>query len=432
MHNLQFSQLEVLAPDEGVLTRAKALASPNKWSSLGKISNSIWGACIGSNQRLYHSQASLQHLQSSCNCPSRLRPCKHVIGLLWLFVKDPTIFGSNATPDWVSHSTTTSHTSNNLPLSKELDQEAKKKRATARLQNIRNGAEELEKWLYDAIKHGTAELFQEEEVYWDHWRARMIDAQAPGLASRVEQIRDLFRRDDWPARTLDAMGELYLLLRGIQRLPQLSADLQQELISQVGISTKKADILDQAGIQDQWIVIGRTVEIGERIDVSRTWLFGCQSRRFALHLDFAVGQRSFTHIWSVGTCLDAELVFYPGRYPLRAEFKTSPEWQTEHPRIQPTSSNWNSSLTSYSQALASNPFLSQFPLLMDQLSPNQHQEHWGLTDSQGRWVPIQSSFRKIWEMIALSGGHPMTTFGEWNGHSFLPLGILHEGKWVGL
>ncbi|MEM7375539.1 MAG: hypothetical protein AAF587_43500 [Bacteroidota bacterium] len=428
MSFLHHSHIEAIAPDEGVLSRAKALASPRKWQMLAKNETSIWGKCKGSQTNIYQSQASLTPFQSSCNCPSRLRPCKHVVSLLWLFVSDPAIFESSDTPTWVKQHPRPTKTS----VEKQPDPHSKQLRAEARMNNIMSGAKELNRWLSDAIRHGTAELFQEDEDYWDHWRARMVDAQAPGLAGRVEQIRELFRREDWPEQTLDALGELYLLLQGIAKLPELSPALQAELITQVGISTKKAEVLVQPGIQDHWLVVGRTVDMGDRIDVARTWLYGQRSNKIALFLDFAVGQRSFTHIWTVGTNLNAEMVFYPGSYPMRAEFKTAPETSEHTAPLHPISNSWSDSLHGYAEALGQNPFLSQYPILMEHLTPCQHQDQWGLIDQHHQWVPFRNSFSKRWELISLSGGNPLTLFGEWSGKAFLPLGIVYNNRWIGL
>ena len=38
---------------------------------------------------------------------------------------------------------------------------------------------------------------------------------------------------------------------------------------------------------------------------------------------------------------------------------------------------------------------------------------------------------KGWSLLALSGGYPLTVFGEWDGEAFLPLGAWVEGRFVG-
>jgi hypothetical protein len=37
-----------------------------------------------------------------------------------------------------------------------------------------------------------------------------------------------------------------------------------------------------------------------------------------------------------------------------------------------------------------------------------------------------------WKLIALSGGHPLTMFGEWNGQTLLPIAAWAEGRYVQL
>jgi hypothetical protein len=47
-------------------------------------------------------------------------------------------------------------------------------------------------------------------------------------------------------------------------------------------------------------------------------------------------------------------------------------------------------------------------------------------------LPISTRFEQNWNLLALSGGQPMTVFGEWDGETLLPLGAMAEKKFVGL
>jgi hypothetical protein len=37
-----------------------------------------------------------------------------------------------------------------------------------------------------------------------------------------------------------------------------------------------------------------------------------------------------------------------------------------------------------------------------------------------------------WKLLALSGGYPITIFGEWNGRSLLPISAWADGRHVEL
>jgi hypothetical protein len=37
-----------------------------------------------------------------------------------------------------------------------------------------------------------------------------------------------------------------------------------------------------------------------------------------------------------------------------------------------------------------------------------------------------------WKLLALSGGKPISVFGEWNGRAFSPLSVFSEGRLVSL
>jgi hypothetical protein len=41
-------------------------------------------------------------------------------------------------------------------------------------------------------------------------------------------------------------------------------------------------------------------------------------------------------------------------------------------------------------------------------------------------LPISPAFDRGWHLLALSGGHPVTLFGEWDGDQFLPMSVWVE------
>ena len=53
---------------------------------------------------------------------------------------------------------------------------------------------------------------------------------------------------------------------------------------------------------------------------------------------------------------------------------------------------------------------------------------WRVVDIHHQCLPISPRFPGNWRLLALSGGHPITLFGEWNGLHFLPLSAIVEGE----
>jgi hypothetical protein len=66
------------------------------------------------------------------------------------------------------------------------------------------------------------------------------------------------------------------------------------------------------------------------------------------------------------------------------------------------------------------------------MSSVQHDQHWFLRDREDRSLPLTTSFSKGWHLLALSGGRPITIFGEWNGDDLLPLSVWAEDHFVRL
>ncbi|MEL7340193.1 MAG: SWIM zinc finger family protein, partial [Bacteroidota bacterium] len=60
-----------------------------------------------------------------------------------------------------------------------------------RIENIKAGADELLRWLVDTVYLGTAERHALSPPDWQALSARMIDAQARGLANRILQLSQL-------------------------------------------------------------------------------------------------------------------------------------------------------------------------------------------------------------------------------------------------
>jgi hypothetical protein len=51
-------------------------------------------------------------------------------------------------------------------------------------------------------------------------------------------------------------------------------------------------------------------------------------------------------------------------------------------------------------------------------------------DTEGRSLVLAGSGH--WKLFAVSGGHPIDLFGEWDGRALFPLGALVEGGYHAL
>ena len=267
---------------------------------------------------------------------------------------------------------------------------------------------------------------------WQELSARMIDAQSRGLANRVIRLAQLFEQNDWQEQVLHYLGELFLLTEAFRQYDQLPCALQDELLSQAGVGFRKKELMEKSGLVDRWEVWGRKISREDRMEVQRTWLYSRSHRRYALLLEFAFGRGgSFETNLEVGSSFLAEMIFYPGAYPTRAWFREKPSYRQaiplpyQYPEIP-------AMLHDYASALNQNPFIGQFPVLIDQLIPQKSAQGLWVKDPHHNVLPLPHSYSKFWTLMAVSGGRPVPIFGEWNGQYFLPLGIWDETRWTNI
>ena len=200
------------------------------------------------------------------------------------------------------------------------DPKAAARRAEQRETRVASGLAELDRWLCDQARQGLAASQQAGYGHWDDIAARMIDAQAPGLAERLRALASVPHSGaGWDGRLLEEYALLHLLAVAYRRQGELPPPLRETVRSRIGFSLRQADVL--AGgqpVRDHWQVLARRDLEQDRIRARRTWLRGRKTGRDALLLSFAAAGQALDDSLTVGTDADADLVFYPGAVPLRA------------------------------------------------------------------------------------------------------------------
>jgi hypothetical protein len=308
-----------------------------------------------------------------------------------------------------------------------VNSEAQQERARRREQRISDGINDLDRWLQDLVRVGLAEAAARPWSTYEQMSARLVDAQAPGLARFVRDLGSLpYSAGNWPERMLIDVGQLSLLLEGWRRLDALDPPLQAEIRSLVGISEPRETVLARAPVHDVWDALGRRVLEGERMRVQRTWLWGQQTKCWALLLDFSVAGQPIEQTVTPGVSFEADVCFYSGAFPLRAIVKGSPT-RVGVPSALPGDHDVASALTTYAEMLGRNPWLERVPLALHHVIPRRsHDETWWLVDERGRQLRADGGFG--WQLLAISGGQPIDLFGEWDGFTVVPLSILTEGR----
>ena len=263
--------------------------------------------------------------------------------------------------------------------------------------------------------------------------ARMVDTQLSALGPKIRALQLLpTTMDNWPDHLLRELGELYLLVAGFKKLDQLPEPLREQIIRIAGITDKKSDILSQPGLEDQWGVVGSFEGINlDNIAYRKTWLLGRKSKNYALILDYSFNNMGYDQHWQTGQIYDGALIYYPGSYPLRALIKL-PNPTGESIESLKGAKRINDFLKNYAEALAKNPWLSDFPVSLEEVIPVQTPAGLVFVDSEKKYIPALTRPEENWRLLALSAGHPLTIFGEWTGEALLPLSAVVEDSFVDL
>jgi SWIM zinc finger len=423
-------RVEQLAPDAASAKAGAGLAKPSLWKSLGRADEIIWGECQGSGANPYQVRVALGDAGYRCTCPSRKQPCKHTLALLFLYAEGDA-FKPDAPPSFVQEWLENRVKRNEAKAAWESapaappDPQAQAKRQEKRESRIAQGVQQLESWLSDIIAQGLASARTQPTAFWSQMAARLVDAQAQGLANRVRDMASIVMTEDrWAERLLAALARTQLLIDAYRRLEALPPDLAAEVRSLIGWTQQQDELRAQAGVTDRWQVLGKRHASEETLRVLTTWFYGHESKRIAVTLEFAVGKAPFAATHSLGQNLEAEFVFFPGIRAQRALIKPEPKALARSANLAPPC-DLAGLEQAMAQALSANPWLEYLPAVIGPVVPDWSNGRWTLIDAHGRRAPLRRSFQHGWSLAAVAGGEGVSVFGEWDGFEFQPVTIQH-------
>ena len=431
--SLSPDRLNALAPDTQSVKAAKKLAKSKHWQNTGQSPEAMWGDCQGS--ALYQIRIEVSTFTISCTCPSHKQPCKHGLALLMLAMDEPEAVPELEAPEWIdkwlakrASITKRKETIQNKRAEGEEPSAEQLKTAEKRLALVKQGLEQLDLWLSDLVRNGLGSIGQKSDRIWQDEAAQMVDAQAPGLASRLRRMATIPNASaNWPERLLAELGELQLLTQAFHHIEQLDPALQEEIRQMIGWSRKEADV-SQLGerVRDRWLFLGQREESIDQGYTQRTWLQGHTTRRIAMLNQFRTAQQSFPKAYPIGREADATLVYWPGTLPQRAFVEEIDTPLLENKLLKgalPGEPTIQAFLSSIAQVLAQQPWRNRFLCVLREstLFYQQASSRWWIRDQQGQALPLGIS-DAYWTLLAISGGHPVDIAAEWNGETLLLLG----------
>jgi hypothetical protein len=452
MNHFSKQEVEQLAPDPASLKAGKELAFLPKWVMLAFSDRALWGEVQGSGKNPYQTQIDGNSTAFKCSCPSRKFPCKHGLGLLFLFAENPSDFKETADePAWVKEwidkrqekaekgDPSVSEVKNDDLDDKKAQLSAKNKAKTQndRLANAQSGAAELELWLKDLLRNGFLSIPEKGASYFEKTAARMVDAKAGGLANFVRGFNKInyYNGTTWQSDVLEQAAKTFLTLEGFKNFDKLDPSVSDDLKSLIGWSAKQKELLEDEtaeNLTDNWLTLARITEREDDLTIQRHYLLGLQSHRFAYILDFAYKNLALPTLLMPATATKATLVFQPSNALLRRAFIKNQGANTAKIVSDFTPlANWTEAQHVIVQHLQKFPWADDIPQVVADLTLASDGAAWFLRDTEGSLlkVNLQFSEEKIWQLLAVSGGIAKTFAVLRTGETVLPLGIFEENTY---
>jgi hypothetical protein len=472
MPALSLKKIEAIAPDQASLSAARKLVKPGVWSGLAQDeSGLVWGACQGSGASPYRVVISEYDAGYKCTCPSRKFPCKHSLALMWMRAEGNTPVATETPPEWVQdwlkrrrtdgaaddseYGGRTSGGPKSIALTAmetvaEADPKAEARAAAARDRTrkdreeaIAAGLDDMDQWLADQVETGFAGFAAAAGKSCRVIAQRLVDAKAPGLAGRLENLpARLYALPEAvrPQIAIEELGQLHLLAEAYRRQEALPPALRADVRRAVGWSqTRESLLTDEAATRTSgtWRVAGTLSEIQpDRLRRLETWLWRedlHDGPRFAVLIDFvplAGGIARSPYV--VGERLAGTVVYYPSPVPLRGLLgEVSSHAQSCPDDFVLPPDGLMEAFRNYERVLAAKPWLGVWPMAFRNVQLRRSGERLFLCAKNSlHAAPLLLAQADLAApLLALDS---LDGLGLWNGtHLHLLVAQTKLGRWVG-
>lgn len=412
--------------------RQAALRVPGSaWIGTGRQGTQVWGRCQGSGASPYDVVLDVDAARWSCGCPSRKLPCKHALALLLRW--SDGLVDEHDPPEFVTRRLAGGAGAGRTKAARApgevADPAGAAARAAVRTARVAGGLDELDTWIGDQVRTGLAGLERGGWAAVDAVAARMVDAQAPGVATLLRRIPGELGREGWPERVLEQLAGLHLLVQAHRRLAELPVDLAATVRGQVGYPVARADVLARPGVEDDWLAVGQVDTVESRLESRRVWLWGRHSGRWALWLTFVPPGGAPDTTVVLGDRFAGRLHFYPGAGQLRAVVgdpstgvgagldHTGDPWPPEDDLV--------TARGRFADLLAADPWATRLPVLLDVAPvPPDEGAGWRLRDDSGASCPLLGGGSEPWPLVAQARGRAVPVMAEWTPDGARPLAVL--------
>ncbi len=418
------------APDSSSLAAARKLAHPGPWSESGSNDVLVWGKCQGSGKTPYQVSVDVVAPAYRCSCPSRKFPCKHALALLLLWARgEAAEAGAEAAgfaQEWAAQRADRATAKEQRQSGQPADPEAQAKRLAARLALMDAGIADFSRWLTDVARTGLAAARQQPYSWWDGVAARLVDAQLPGLAEQVrEMASEVNARADWADHLLVNVGRWWALTKAWSQRDSLAPGEFADLRAALGWAMASSDVQGKESLPGPWLVLGAHRSDDGRLQQQRTWLRSPEGTVVVV-LDFASQGQSLATPQLAGALLNTTVARYPGSAPQRAMFTSPVEPQGTAAGLG-DGGTIATALLQESAAVAASPWRIRHPVLLGNVTVSPEGAGW-ILDGDGQALPLLDA--PLDSLLALTGGHAVSMFGELEDGHFRPLTVVVNEKVV--
>jgi hypothetical protein len=447
-HVWAIEQVVAFAGSSARFGAGEAAAVPARWAPVGASDQALWGRYHGSGAEPYDVAVDHVRVSGRCSCPSRVGPCKHVVGLLVLWVRGHVAVGAEppAVARWIerlqrspaAEQPAAPVVQDEAPAADRRDDasgEVAERGRDERIATLVGGLVELDRWLEDRVRIGLADPSIARFATWDEVARRLTDARAGALANRVRRLAGRVGAEpDWHAHVLAEIGILHLLARAGQRVPQLPGELADGVAVACGWQVRKADVEATVPETDRWLVVGRSDTREDLVEVRRVWLRGIESGRWAMALSFAAYRQALDDSLATGTVVHGDVHRYPGSTQRAlvgavAAVDATPAAAAAAASDATTTTAGVCALVG--TVLAAEPWLERVPAVVT-AAVTRSAGAWLLTDDAGSLPIAPESARSdaVAILLAASAGAPLTIAVEWTARGFLPITVFLDDRTI--
>lgn len=285
-----------------------------------------------------------------------------------------------------------------------------------RLERVRRGAESLRLWLLDRIEAGVA-THDREAV--NVMAARLVDAQAPGLAREVRRLNEIAASGaGWEEKALDQLGMLFLACEALERFGDQPPAFQVEFLQWLGFAIQKKDLPEEGRLVDVWHVAAQRMWIEDKVTVQKSWLYGASSELWWVNYSYRVNNMPFDPNFALGSAYWAEVGFYPGALQLRgAVVVMDPEPRFFAP---PPGKSIAALQSEFADLVAKFPWVDAVGGGVVVQGLMREGDTWHAGSLDGAKMRLKTPEDRGWVVASVSGGGPCVLYGEWDGREFLP------------